>query len=202
MTRFSMELDGGIVSNFTHFQFICFDCCDFGNCPQSIYYAEPLNGFYSSFRLNYHVNEVHKIGLAMVNSKRGFTRVDVSPNNKFSSYKLLESYLAIALCHEMKLLHGENAYLGLGNDLQFDSYLGDVDYSSLYKHGLSHQASLILGLKASEHLELKLKGVARTALSRYGEAAFDGPFHRFGYGLLLGMDYRFGKLKYYSTQND
>ncbi len=157
LTRFSLEVESGMVSSFTHFQLICFDCCDFCNCPPPIHYKEPLNGVYSSFKLNFHANEVHRFGLALVNSKRGFTRVRVSQNNKYSADKLSESYFALALCHEMKLLHGQNIYMGLGNDLQFDSYLGNYHYSSLYKHGLCHQASLVLGLKASKHLELKLK---------------------------------------------
>jgi|GEM_PF-2489449 len=200
MTRFSLEVEGGVVSSFAMLKYFCIDCCGFDCFGTPSAYYQPVQTSYFSMKTMVQVGERHQLGFGGVISQKGFSRVNIVNTDEYYFYNEIKDYLGISITHDYTLLNAQRFNLGIGNEVQVDFYLGSVDYSNLYKHGLSHQASLILGFQASKHLELKLKGVGRTALSKYGDNAFDGPFHRFGTGLLLGMEYRLGKFKYHSPE--
>lgn len=199
LSRFSLEIDGGRLSSFAMFNYYCFDCCDVGCFGITTAYYEPVQTTYFSLKTMLRLGKRHQLGFGGIFSQKGFSGIVYPRNSKFYTYDSKEDYAGLSIIHNYRLLNGQRFNMGIGNEIQFDFHLYGDGYSTLYKHGLSHQASLNLGWDASKHLELKLKTVARTALSKYGDDAFDGPFHRFGTGLFLGMEYRLGKVTYHAN---
>lgn len=200
MTRFSVEMEVGRLSSFVGVTPNCIDCCGFACFGGQIVDKEPIPSKFFSMKSNFHLNQNNQFGVGFSISQQGYREFSYFPlNSSYYRHDKKADFFGIILCHEMALLHGNNISFGIGNELQFDFHQNHFQYSIVNKHGLSHLGNLILIWDISKHFGLKLKSTIRAAVTQYGDVYY-GKFHRFGYGLLLGVDYRFGKLKYYSLQ--
>lgn len=199
-SNFSLEFNGGAIGSFQDFKTSSSHNCDKG-CLGYLTYYEPVYTRHLSLKTNLYLTDRHRLSLGFSISKHGYKKLIYrTQTNRIDTYNFLHDYSVTSLGYFYKFLQSRILSLGIGNDMQYEKLNDKANHAPEGETGISQMGYLELGLHPLKKLAFSIKIIERTALTKFGSISFDGQFHRFGTGLLLGIEYRLGKIKYDSPE--
>jgi len=200
LSRFSVELEGGIVSTFMNIGVpYCGECC-FGDCvisaPLNTYdrLPSPAVARQSAILINYQLNNRHFIGAGYMIGQYGERQIIANERQT----DLIE-YNGIKLRYAHQFLHGDKIRVMAMSDINLE-FPRPSHLETYAQRGLSAGLNLGASYFILSHIAIKISLMGKVVLTKYAYNAWEGHHHRFGTGLLLGIEYRLGKIKFDSPE--
>lgn len=192
LPRFSLEVEGGKINSKERVIYARF--CD--RCPLNIDKFIAADTKYTALIANYRINDRQQLGVGYARTQHGYEYVF-----RWENYKpVLMNYHTLKLRHRITLLQGSHFSFSIANafDIERKGKPNDEFWINksvhINKYGLSHLVEFTFGAAIGRNLKLNLSPVVRTSITKYSDLAFDRKdFRRYGYGMLLGLEYGIGQ---------